>query len=62
MLFHIDVCDVEPDVAEFRRGLSDFGEDDSGLVGVALVRQHAADAVRGPDVLWVVTQNLDKKR
>ena len=62
MLFHIDVCDVEPDVAEFRRGLSDFGEDDSGLVGVALVCQHAADAVRGPDVLWVVTQNLDKKR
>ena len=56
------MCDVEPDVAEFRRGLSDFGEDDSGLVGVALVCQHAPDAVRGPDVLWVVTQNLDKKR
>jgi len=60
MLFDVDVSDVEPDVAEVGRRFSDLREDDSGLVGVALVCQHAADSVGGPDVLRVVAQNLNK--
>ena len=61
MLLDVDVGDVEPDVAEVGRGFADFGEDDSGLVGVALVGQHAADAVRRPDVLRIVSQHLQAK-
>jgi len=58
MLLDVDVRDVEPDVAELRRGLADLGEDDSSLVDVALVGENAADAVRGPDVFRVVSQDL----
>ena len=58
MLLDVDVSDVKPDVAEVGRGLSDLGEDNSGLIGVALVGQHTPDPVGSPYVLGVVSQNL----
>ena len=60
MLLNIDVGNVEPNVTEVSRGFADLGEDDSGFVGVALVREHTSDAVGRPNVLGIVSQDLKK--
>ena len=62
VLFNIDVGDVEPDVAELGRGLSNLCKDHPSLGGVSFVSQNTADTVRRPDVLWVISQNLNWKK
>ena len=42
LLLHVDVGNVEPDVAEVGRGLAHLGKHVTRLVDAALVGQHAA--------------------
>ena len=58
VLLHVHVGDVEPDVAEVGGGLAHLCEDLPRLDYVTLVRKDGADAVRRPDVLGVVAQDL----
>ena len=60
MLLNINVGNVEPNVAEVSRGFADLSKDDSGFVGVTLVREHTSDAVGRPNVLGIVSQDLKR--
>lgn len=58
LLLHIDVRNVQPDIAKVRGRLSNLSENIPSLVDAALVRQHRPDAVRRPNVLRIVAQHL----
>lgn len=57
-LLHVDMCNIQPDVAEFRRCLAHLSKYISGFVYATLMREYRTDAIRCPDVLRVVSQNL----
>ena len=61
LLFDIDVCNVEPDVAKVGRGFAHLGKDDSGVTDVAFVSQHSTDAVGSPYVFGVVANHLTQR-
>ncbi len=55
MLLNIDVCNIEPNVAEVCRGFADLGEDNTSFVGVSFVREDTSNAIGSPNVFWIVS-------
>lgn len=57
-LLHINVRDVQPDIAKLRCRLAHLSKYISSLVHATFVREHRADTVRSPNILRIVSQNL----
>lgn len=49
LLLHIDVCKIQPDIADLRRGLSDLGKDIPCLSEITLMCQHSTYVTQKKD-------------
>lgn len=49
LLLHIDVCKIQPDITNLRRGLSDLGKDIPCLSEITLMCQHSTYVTQKKD-------------
>lgn len=57
-LLHVDVRDIQPDIAEFCRCFAHLSKYISSLVYTTLMREYRANTIRSPDIFRIVSQNL----
>lgn len=52
-LLHVDMCNIQPDVAKFCRRLAHLSEYISGFIYASFMREHRTDAIRSPNILRI---------
>lgn len=61
LLFDVNVRNVHPNIAEVSRSFAHLSKNITGLIDTAFMRQHSANTVRCPNVLWISFQYLQIK-